>query len=108
APEAVRPDGWVTVGSLYDYLALKLPAGQRPVKGGIEFDAFGLVYYKKYNEDESQTKFPSQKRMHRNNGIALRPQWRTLLADFDLRSSHRNFMDNCLRNFIGRGPEREE
>ncbi len=45
AQGARRSDGTVTVGSLFDYLAGVMPPEQRPVKGGVEQDAFVLAEY---------------------------------------------------------------
>src|SRR5579884_25416 len=35
-PRAIQADGWVTVGSLFDYLSNTLPIDQRPVRSGVE------------------------------------------------------------------------
>jgi len=45
ADDAVRRDGWLTVASLFDYLADKLPDDQRPVLSGVQHDQFKLIYY---------------------------------------------------------------
>ena len=42
--EALRPNGTLTAGSLFDYLDDKLQ-NQRPVKGGVEFGSFELARF---------------------------------------------------------------
>ncbi len=97
APDAVGHDGWVTVGSLFDYLSTMLPEHQRPVRSGVEHGSFQLLRYEQHarantastsqaNEDE-QRRFSRQQRLQ------------ALLAD------HHGFMDDRLNSFVGR--ERE-
>jgi phage-related protein len=43
-PDAVRNDGTLTAGSLFDYLNDKLQ-NQKPVKGGVEFGSFVFTRY---------------------------------------------------------------
>src|SRR6266496_851951 len=45
AENAVRRDGWLTVASLFDYLADQMPEDQRPVLSGVQHDQFRLVYF---------------------------------------------------------------
>ena len=43
--EALERNGWLTVGSLFSYVAKKLAIGQRPVKSGVEQGSFELLYF---------------------------------------------------------------
>jgi len=58
APQVVRHDGWVTVGSLFDYIADTLPRNQRPVKSGAEHDSFKLVYCPNTFHEASASSLP--------------------------------------------------
>lgn len=49
-PRAQRSDGYITVNTLFEYLADVLPPDQRPVLSGVQHDSFVLVYYPQSTE----------------------------------------------------------
>lgn len=61
APSALRHDGSLTVGSLFDYLCTVLPSNQRPVRSGVEQDAFELARYpEKVKPTQTEEAAPEQ------------------------------------------------
>jgi len=95
-PEALRRDGCVTVGSLFDYIADKLPSEQRPVLSGVQHDKFELICYPdKAAPIPTQVESEDAKRQEREERL------RALLAD----PSGFSFMRSRLESFVGRENE---
>ena len=96
--EALRRDGCVTVSSLFDYLAKKLPPEQRPVLSGVQQDIFELVCYSDKVESmhPPTAEFEDVKRKDRETRL------RAMLAD------HSSFMRDRLSSFVGREKELAE
>ncbi len=98
APEALRHDGWLTVSSLFEYVADQLPEDQRPVLSGIQQDTFRLVCYQKLITSKQHGKKFSQE----NNTTEREKRLYALLAD------HSSFMHDRLSSFVGRIQELAE
>jgi tetratricopeptide (TPR) repeat protein len=98
APEARRPDGWVTVNSLYEYLTSRLPPEQRPVLSGVQHDSFMLVHYTSPNGNTTTVEEQTQAIRQEERLQRLR----TMLAD------HTDFLQNRLQSFVGRVTELAE
>jgi tetratricopeptide (TPR) repeat protein/uncharacterized caspase-like protein len=96
-PAVIRESGWVTVGSLFDYLADVLPKNQRPVKTGVEHDSFKLVWYTPPLSGPAREVQPEDREKHQRLDKELR--LKAMLAD------HSGFMRDRLNSFVGR--ERE-
>jgi hypothetical protein len=96
-PEAIRPTGWITVGSLFDSLSEKLPESQRPVKSGVELDTFKLLCYPGCTTivPVTSTSSPSHIQSEKESQLKM------MIAD------HRAFMHNRLSSFVGRVQELE-
>ena len=47
---AVGRDGWITVSSLFDYLAKTMRGAQCPVESGVKHGSFELLYYSTFDE----------------------------------------------------------
>jgi tetratricopeptide (TPR) repeat protein len=93
-PEALRHDGCVTVGSLFEYIAKKLPPEQRPVLSGVQHDIFELVCYPdKAAPTHIQAESEDAKRKEREARL------HALLAD------HSGFMRSRVDSFVGRKQE---
>jgi hypothetical protein len=97
-PEAIRPNGWITVGSLFDSLSEKLPDDQRPVKSGVELDTFKLLCYPDHtaNAPVASTPFPNHIESEKESHL------KAMMAD------HSAFMHDRLSSFVGRQQELEE
>jgi hypothetical protein len=54
-PAACRPDGCITIGSLFEYLADVMPDDQRPVLSGVQHDTFTLVCHKELASTSSES-----------------------------------------------------
>jgi tetratricopeptide (TPR) repeat protein len=91
-PEARRPNGTVTVGSLFDYLADILPPDQRPVKGGVEQDTFVLVHY----PELAITGSPG---IHNGKEPGKEARLQAMWTD------NRGFLQDRLASFVGREKE---
>lgn len=99
AGSAQRPDGSVTVGSLFEYLCEALPLEQRPVRSGVEQDAFRLVSFPPRN-----TAFPTHlgdRSLARHE--PEREQWLQMLC-----ANHQGFLSDRLASFVGRTHDLEE
>ena len=98
ARQAVRHDGWVTIGSLFDYIADTLPRNQRPVKSGAEHDSFKLVFYPTtFHGPHASSSPPPENGAGQHHEKVQR--LKALLHD------HSGFMQSRLASFVGR--ERE-
>jgi hypothetical protein len=98
-PEALRRDGCVTAGSLFDYIADKLPSEQRPVLSGVQHDKFELICYPdKAVPIPTQAESEDAKRKEREERL------HALLAD----PSGFSFMRSRLESFVGRKDELAE
>ena len=98
APEAIEPDGWITVGSLFSYLSDRLPEKQCPVESGVKHGKFPLLYYPKYAHRDSQhAAQPTEEQQHTRKKLL-----QTLYID------HSGFIRSRLESFVGRERELEE
>ncbi len=94
--EALRRDGCVTVSSLFEYIAKKLPREQRPVLSGVQQDIFELVCYSDKVERDLELKSEDLKLKERETRL------RAMHAD------HSSFMHDRLSSFVGRDKELAE
>lgn len=98
AKGALRHNGCVTVGSLFDYLCEVLPQDQRPVRSGVEQDAFELVCYPDQAEQTYHSIIQSGDQKKSEREVLLR----AMLAD------HTGFVHDRLESFVGRKIELAE
>ena len=99
--QAVRHDGWVTVGSLFEYLSDTLPQSQSPVRSGVEHETFRLLEYREYAQaaiDPAHLLQGNAEQSQRDKEHRLQ----ALLAD------HSSFMRDRLASFVGRQAELQE
>src|SRR2546425_1875987 len=96
--EALRRDGCITVSSLFEYLAKKLPKDQKPVLSGVQQDVFELVCYADRVEQIPHPVVESEDAKRKENEVQLR----AMLAD------HSSFMHDRLSSFVGREKELAE
>ncbi len=94
-PDALRRDGWLTVNTLFEYIAGKLPEDQCPVLSGVQQDTFELMCYPHTAEPEQGIGETQQERRR----IEKDERLRIALAD------HSAFLQNCLASFVGRTDE---
>jgi hypothetical protein len=64
APEAQRADGCITVNSLFEYVASRLPPDQRPVLSGVQQDTFTLICYPKPSLSKHSNTVPAENDQH--------------------------------------------
>ncbi len=98
AVQALGRDGCLTVNSLFDYLAQKLPFDQRPVLSGMQQDTFKLVCYEDRVVPIDPAILMSEDTKHTERDARLR----AMLAD------HSRFMRDRLGSFVGREKELAE
>ncbi|HEX3640359.1 MAG TPA: AAA family ATPase, partial [Ktedonobacteraceae bacterium] len=97
-PEAIRPNGWITMGSLFDSLSEMLPDDQRPVKSGVELDTFKLLCYPSHAIISSFTPKSSSNPTQGEKESRLN----AMMAD------HSAFMRDRVSSFVGRMQELED
>src|SRR6266702_7507428 len=84
-PDALRRDGRLTVNTLFEYIARKLPEDQCPVLSGVQQDTFELMCYPHTAEPEQGIGETQQERRR----IEKDERLRIALAD------HSAFLQNC-------------
>ncbi len=95
AREAIRHTGCVTVGSLFDYISEQLPDDQKPVRSGVEQDAFKLVCY----PDKAEPIHPPTLEPEDTKRAEREDRLRAMFAN------HSGFMQDRLSSFVGRQSE---
>ena len=98
-PDALRQDGCLTVNSLFEYLAEKLPETQRPVLSGVQQDTFKLACYPQLvhaKEEVEQTSKEFQREERRKENAK---RLRAMFVDSS------SFMHDRLNSFVGRETE---
>ncbi len=100
-PDALRRDGRLTVNSLFDYIADKLPEEQRPVLSAVQQDTFELACspHAAHPVELEQGTGETQQERRR---IEKDERLRIALAD------HSAFLQNRLASFVGRTDELKE
>jgi hypothetical protein len=93
---AVGRDGWMTVSSLFDYVAKTMHGEQCPVESGVKHGSFELLYYPAFDEKLA---------------IATKPTSPEAKRAFHLRAlfaNHQRFLRDRLASFVGREKELAE
>jgi hypothetical protein len=98
--EAVRPNGMLTVSSLFDYLSDIMPPTQRPVEGGVKHGSFELLKYPEWNKTGQISAPLSAEISDQNTEKKLRLQ--------KMLVNHRDFLQSRLDSFVGRVQELAE
>jgi len=99
--KAIRHDGWVTVGSLFEYLSDMLPQSQSPVRSGVEHETFRLLEYPEHAAPSIDSTHLSQEQPEQGQRDKEH-RLKALLAD------HSSFMRDRLASFVGRQAELQE
>lgn len=94
ASEALRRDGTLTAGSLFDYLDDKLQ-DQKPVKGGVEFGSFELARF-------SVPSITGTERILEDGGLGKEARLKAMQTD------QHDFVQDRLQRFVGRQTELTE
>jgi tetratricopeptide (TPR) repeat protein len=94
---AVGRDGWITVSSLFDYLAKTMRGVQCPVESGVKHGSFELLYYSTIDETLAVATEPESPEVERVFRL------RALFAQHQ-----EGFLHDRLASFVGREKELAE